>query len=639
MYRPKLLKITNILSWEQVSFEFKQGKAVIIVGDNRDDPGQRGNGSGKSGLTEGAVIAITGSCIRPIKNKEIVRRGCDEGTVELVLENTLSGAELKIWRRLYSGAKSGEYKMWENDIDLCDRYSDNNMFNAFVFETLGISKEDFYSFYVLEKTTVPFLLMGDTEKKKVVNRFSGANKVDTALPHVELDVAAKDKIIKAIDGEVFTIIGKQELLCDQIKAEEEKYSESGKQEQLDKIDNNLNATEQDILTLKEQRKEIEKQLKEKENEIAKIKPVDYSKKKAAAQLEVDAISKKIKGANDQDVETSNRKKEALGMKADFENSLAGLIECPKCKHEFKLEQEEDFDAEEIRETIKEVEQVLLEIEEEIKVNNKTLTVLKNEKIEKHNDLEKIEKEERTQKSNKQLLDNQLDVLRTNESNKNRQIEKQKIIAEDLTEARNKIKDSQSEKLDGLNEQLLKYVDDETNLRTKLQDAMTDKQSVEQWLTHFKSFKSHLANKSIANIQDYCNLYLQKMSSNIEIIIEGYKTLSNKKIKEEITTLVRRNGLDDASYGSYSGGEKGRIDICCIVAIQTLINLNSKSGGLDLLILDEVMDSVDSLGLENIIGALQNIDRTIMIVSQNAINALSEHTITIKKENRKSTIVC
>ena len=131
--------------------------------------------------------------------------------------------------------------------------------------------------------------------------------------------------------------------------------------------------------------------------------------------------------------------------------------------------------------------------------------------------------------------------------------------------------------------------------------------------------------------------LRSISSNISIKVDGYKMLSSGKLKEEISTSVFKDGFEKGSYGKFSAGERGRIEICSILAIRELVNLNSHSG-LDLLVCDEILDSVDSLGLELIVESLQPLNQSIMIVSQNEINALSENTILIQKKDGESKII-
>ena len=131
---PTTLRMRNILTYEDVLFNFRQSEAIIIIGDNQDDPGQKGNGSGKSGLNEGTVLALTGTPMRDVSNRDIIRRGTDSGEVELTL--TTGTVEIKIWRKFYVGSKSSEYRMWKNGKECKDLYSDANSFNDFVFTTL-----------------------------------------------------------------------------------------------------------------------------------------------------------------------------------------------------------------------------------------------------------------------------------------------------------------------------------------------------------------------------------------------------------------------------------------------------------------------------------------------------------------------
>jgi exonuclease SbcC len=122
-----------------------------------------------------------------------------------------------------------------------------------------------------------------------------------------------------------------------------------------------------------------------------------------------------------------------------------------------------------------------------------------------------------------------------------------------------------------------------------------------------------------------------MRSNLSIETDGYKELSNGKLKEEISAKILRSGLEEGTYGKYSSGERGRIDISSTCAIQTLLNLSCESGGLNFLGVDEALDSIDSKGIESIINALQDIGKTIMIISQNtSVNIDSRYLVKIQK---------
>ena len=75
MYKPEKLTIKNLLSHKETIFEFKDGIAVMVTGENKDDDGQESNGSGKSALIEGISIAITGKPFRKVKDMDMIHYG------------------------------------------------------------------------------------------------------------------------------------------------------------------------------------------------------------------------------------------------------------------------------------------------------------------------------------------------------------------------------------------------------------------------------------------------------------------------------------------------------------------------------------------------------------------------------------
>ena len=75
----------------------------------------------------------------------------------------------------------------------------------------------------------------------------------------------------------------------------------------------------------------------------------------------------------------------------------------------------------------------------------------------------------------------------------------------------------------------------------------------------------------------------------------------------------------------------------ILAFQHLINSKSKSGGLDFLFVDEILDKVDSLGMYNFTKSLEVTGKTIFLTSQVRIKEDNSNTLTIVKENGISRI--
>jgi exonuclease SbcC len=793
MYQLKSLQIANIISFKNQTFEFRNGKAILIVGQNLDDSSQNGNGSGKSSLIEAIALAFTGSSIRDVKTKELIHAGEDSGEVTLTLFNTVSGKEFKIWRKIYANTKSGEYAAWIDGKEQSDRYSDANMFNSFVWDTIGISKEDFFSFFLITKENyTPFLLVGDSKKKEIINRFSGADKVDNALPAVENDSELIAKEICDIEKELTQNQTRQEVLAEQLLEEENGASEEIHQQAIQAKEQALEEQYQDSIVIShniaEEKKVLEQAKKnvvlwncEKDEYLAPfLTMIDYAESEVSdfdtqlgkviqpyrdaveiAELEVEtfeftkdyetefsnlantkrhinreilAKKQEIPKIKDQFSDESNaidaEEKELKESLADAENELKenerfesevtkqlqDVIECPNCHHKFNL-RDKSFNYEEavkqlpeVQQAISEYKELILELKNQINIeiqakrqelNNMILKAgegIKNEiealnkgLVDLGNQELELKKQQREELNNKQILiDNVAKAKRELDNKLSEGVANRKGLLNKVQAAKNDLSNAEMKyqaeltslqnvvrkhelsiqqferelkgkeeaisllqdqidklkaqkidrsKIDKLTADIEALVKAEEAIKIRLDEKRKEKESVDAWEIHFKNFKSHLANKSIKNIEDYTNLFLNSMGSNLAIKIDGYKTLASKKVKEQISTSVLRDGFDSGSYGKFSGGERGRIDICNIVGMQELISLNAGHGkGLDMLLADEILESVDVQGMECIINSLQSLGKTIMLVSQNEINTLAEYTLTIQKKNKVSTIL-
>ena len=708
MYRPKSLKITNIISHRESTYTFRKGEAVIIVGENLDNPQQKGNGSGKSAFIESLALAFTGTSIRDVRTKELITNDQDSGEVDLLLENTVTNKDLRIWRKIYSNTKAGECRIWIGEDEI--KKSDINEYNRFVFEEIGLSKEDFFNFFLITSDNYnPFLKVSDTKKKEIINRFSGADNIDGVFPFVKADIdkleAGKIELGKAKTAAQT----KAQLYAEELVKIEDQFTPEAVEEKLKdqrvaidcQIQSIVKLQEESIEPKKLELKTLEANLKaanqvveeyDKESKLKTVADKDKVEEEEKTILILEKGKLNEKHANVQnsfktridDVKLTETKTQAdltqtkaeLKEFEDFESEvskkLEDSIECPNCKHNFSL-RDKEFNVTEARallpgviEEIKagktkiaildtqlnaniprqkqQINADILKAQESVKTEiqevGKKIEEVQSRIYEINREKEAIEREYSTLLNNKVSIERKigdekisLSALETGLQNKNN----------DLITLQNKLgeiaKESGQEKLDELTKKIEDAFKEESEVDKSLNTLEKKLEATKVWETNFKNFKSHVANQSIKNIADYTNLFLQSMGTDLAINIEGYKLLSTGKMKEKIDTSVLRGGFDAGSYGKFSGGERGRIDVCVIMSIQELINLNCPHGrGIDLLVCDEILDQVDVMGLESIIEALQSVGKTVAIVSQNEINALKEHTVIMRKQNGVTTII-
>ena len=156
--------------------------------------------------------------------------------------------------------------------------------------------------------------------------------------------------------------------------------------------------------------------------------------------------------------------------------------------------------------------------------------------------------------------------------------------------------------------------------------------------YFVDFRSYLANKKVEAIAGITNHFLELIGSDLRVEMLGYKKLKSGKVRDKITVNLLRNGVDCGSYTKFSGGERARVNLASILGLQKLTNNSAPKGkGLDLLVLDEILEASDTTGIESSCKALNKLRATSLLVTQNPISDNDGNTIVVVKENGYSTI--
>ena len=156
--------------------------------------------------------------------------------------------------------------------------------------------------------------------------------------------------------------------------------------------------------------------------------------------------------------------------------------------------------------------------------------------------------------------------------------------------------------------------------------------------HFVAFKTHLANQKIDAIAAVTNGVLEDIGSDIRIEMIGYKVLKSGKIRDKITINVLRDGIDCGNINKFSAGERTRINLASIIALQRLTNANCENGkGLDLAIYDEILDASDESGIASYCEMINKMRLTSLVVTQGLVSESYKYRIVVTKQNGISTI--
>ena len=624
MWTPTYIEFENFISHKNSRFEFAENKTFLIQGENRDDDGQESNGSGKSAIIEAITFALTGDSFRKVRAVDLIYNDEKESNVRLQLINNLTKQELVIYRSIKR--KGGtEVKIMLNNEPVAQ--PSVNDYNKYILELLDISKEDLTNYFIISKDKYEsFLLSTDSKKKNIIARFTSIDffaDIDTTINN---DISENNKEINDIEKIITANNAKIEVYDIEELDDEEEIFENNKKQKLNNISAKIDEISQRIENNDKLINELIESQKIAQNELKNKKSTESFEK------ELEKIGEDENKINDLYYKTQKTVQEYQETIMGLKSKLKTSITCPNCQFEFS-NIDKDFNVQETKELLPILETTLSETKEQQQEYKSQQQYIANKKSE-------ILKNISTVRKQNQQLENQLN-----------------IITNDIR-TKNSIKDDLHRKISDLNEELnevekTKYVPiakkDNTEVIAKLEkenekynkeiDKVKEQIQLDtNWLYNFKKFRTFLINKSIDSVEAYTNLFLNKIKTNLNIKLDGYKLLADgKTIRENITVDILRDGKKEGVIDKFSNGEKIRIDICNILALQKLINLNSKSGGLNLLILDEIIESVDASGVNEILHQLNKLSQCIYVITHASNMHNFENKINVVKENKVSRI--
>lgn len=370
---------------------------------------------------------------------------------------------------------------------------------------------------------------------------------------------------------------------------------------------------------------------------------------------------------------------------NLKNKLAGSIACPVCGHEF-LVAEKEFDIEGGRKQLVSSENEIDRLSAEIAQHDSLLGRIEVLEESVHKEKRGLNNEMREWSRRLSLAEEHLGMIRRKQEEINRRREhtmgllaslqgetdsmrrrlfdevfglldetyqkqerKMDILEEKIRTAGNAIKTledtigelrtaSVEEVSEGLKKSLKTYrkkANEMLDIKIEAEKRLRIYQEQEQ---RFVQFKTYLANGKIEALGQVTNEFLENIGSDIRIRFAGYTVLKTGKVREKISISLLRDGVDCGSFGKFSAGEAARVNLATILAMQKLVNGNCTGDkGLDLLVLDEILEAVDEEGLSSMFSALNKLGITALVVSHGNVAEGYPHKLLITKENGESKI--
>ncbi len=617
MWLPIDITFKNLFSHIDTKYTFKTGELDLLLGKNVDNVGANSNGSGKSTIIEAITLAATGEVYRDVNKKEFIRTGAKECSVDWNLIHSVSKKHFRIERIFFNNTKSSVIRLYEDGEELIHMTNPNEA-NKYIFTKIGISKVDFLNYYVIgQGNDNSFFTSGDIKQKEVIARFSNYEQVDKVidtlkieLNEVNLELQKKGIIVDKIQTVIDLYEEEINNASQQFQTEKTEKLEA-KQQQIDKVNASITSTTEKLQS--NQDKIVEK---------TKVK-----NKLILKQTSTEALDLKLKDLKQQLAALKEDKREVNKVIAELTNLSYSALKCPKCDETFIPES--DLSVEVVKEALVDSEEVLKQTETEIN--------------EIESQIESTQEEISDQKYIKSQINiiqqelNSFDDIKTN-------YEDQKVDFESrlktyLSELQLIKKSKPDDSIKDINSKLEVQKAEHDQVQLQINEITEKRDEINLFLFHFgkTGFKTYLANKSIKSIQDVCNYYLDKLEMNLQVVISGYTVLASGDLRDKIEITVINDGQTKGLINKYSGGERSRIDLCGVIAVNFLINNNSETGGLDLLIFDET-GYLDAKGQEEVIKALDKVGSTSILVLHHIESVPYRNKTYVEKRNKISRIV-
>ena len=457
-----------------------------------------------------------------------------------------------------------------------------------------------------------------------------------------------------------------------------------------RLQSQLKKSNEQLEDCKKNKKDAESKLKSASRLLEKLKSTyendlkSVSDKEAEIKEMIDALTNKALRLKKTYNELNEQRTSIVNKIASLEKQLAGVIQCPKCKHEFTLA--DDIDVQETRQKLSDEHGKEREIEDKITENQKSYNACvsdgrnaREQEAEISKERTEIESAYNQAKSDVNKAESALsgiqheyEKIEGNISSIQRNIDAQKKqmfdevfdTIDDLykkTESdikgfelsisncegaiksyQESIKEienaSETDVISSLKESKEKY-------EKQYNEAMEELNGINNKLNELKiqeatfiEFKTYLANTKINAISQITNDFLATIGSDIRVSLSGFTMLKSGKVRDKISVSLLRDGVDCGSFEKFSKGEQTRVELASILALHKLTNVNCEEGkGLNLLIFDEILDATDEQGLTNVFNALNETHITSLVVSHGNIAENYPNRLVVNKRNGISFI--
>lgn len=672
----KNIKARNFLSLGKVEVDLYNRGLTVIDGINNDSQSFDSNGSGKSSILEAITYSLYGKTIRGLSGDDVVNRVKGK-EMEVILSLEVDNKSYTVARRRkFSGRNSIELIQGLSDITPS---SEANL-NVFMEELLGMPFKVFISSIMYNDKSVKFAVSSNSELKAMFDSILQLDYLEDCLETTKTKLKDLESKKANIETKMSSIASQLSTFEELEKEEKIKYKRKLKEfqeaqesileyieelrKEKDYVEELLSQAKKSVSFKEADVKTLEKELSNLEAPELTNPKIKYDEELGEIDEVIDQMSHHIKKLRrtlkDFEDEIESETKRVKRYERALEEGMKVGDRCTVCNsiiteenlswtnHETILSLSNsrgkihgaklrispiEKDIEDLEEKLKKLRKKQFEVQEkrdkELEQYKIDLENLKNSEYSiKAKELEAERKELVNLTKNLAELDKKSEVLKAKIKGKRSEYERysERPVEDDS--------ERYSVKITECKEQL------EVG-KTNIENLVKDIKALTFWKEAFglNGIKSALLENIIPFLNTQVNKYLSNLSEGTVVEFSNSKLLKSGKLSEGFTIDVFV-GERKVDYFSASGGERKRIDIAIVLAIQDLLAVRS-SKGINIVFMDEVFDALDITGAENVVSLLADMNKSkgsiFLITHNNDFKTYFSNILTVVKKDGVSYI--
>lgn len=610
------IKLNKFMSYDQEEFYLNRNGYILISGQNNNiDDNSLSNGSGKSSLFSALCWCLTGET--PSGNKKVeniyltgqtfveVNFNIDDNNYIIKRCKNPSNLYIEIngENKSGKGIRDGEKLLAEYIPEIT-----SSLINSVIILGQGLPQRFSNNTPSGRKEVLEKLSNSDFMISDLKNRLgSRKDKLDSLLlsyNNKKIETVTRlDILQKTIESYIKKLnsinISELEIKLDELR---------DKKLILDKdIDSYKSAKEESEILLNQRTSELNSIKKDYENEFNSLNLIP--EKELEEYISLIAHNKAILKYNQSEI-----------LKLESVKDI-----CPTCGQ--KIPGVVKLDTSSLKEECNSISNEISQLENSLNEKKKINTTLIEELNNIYNEKERtIEQDIKTIKSD---VNNFSNILNDKEL-------KSKILLEEIIEA-----ETNFNNIHNIIENLTSDID---TSKKEYNDLLDSKQDIESQIEHLQTRLDIISKMKTLVTRDFRGYLL---SSIIEFIANKIKVYSLKVFgTDHLEFKLDGNNIlisyDNKEYESLSGGEKQKVDIIVQLALRDML-CNYLNFSSNILVLDEITDSLDIVGSQNILNLISS-----ELQDVEAIYIISHHTdfdipwddeiIVVKDENKISRII-